>query len=29
VTYDNFIGLLKKGNFKGIDTRKISRMWTF
>lgn len=29
VTYDNFIGLLKQGRYRGIDTRKISRMWPF
>jgi predicted metal-dependent phosphoesterase TrpH len=29
VTYDNFIDLLKKGDYKGIDTRKVSRMWPF
>jgi predicted metal-dependent phosphoesterase TrpH len=28
VTYDNFIGLLKCGNYQGVDTRKISR-WIF
>jgi histidinol phosphatase-like PHP family hydrolase len=26
VTYDNFIFLLKKGEYRGVDTRKISRM---
>jgi predicted metal-dependent phosphoesterase TrpH len=26
VTYDNFILLLKKGEYRGVDTRKISRM---
>jgi predicted metal-dependent phosphoesterase TrpH len=26
VTYDNFIFLLKKGKYRGVDTRKISRM---
>jgi predicted metal-dependent phosphoesterase TrpH len=26
VTYDNFIFLLKKGEYRGLDTRKISRM---
>jgi hypothetical protein len=25
VTYDNFIGLLKAGRYRGVDTRKISR----
>jgi len=29
VTYDNFIGLLKRGRYRGIDTRKISRIWPF
>jgi len=29
VTYDNFIALLKQGRYRGIDTRKISRMWPF
>ena len=28
VTSDNFIDLLKKGNYKGVDTRKVSR-WLF
>jgi len=28
VTYDNFIELLKRGNYQGVDTRKISR-WVF
>ncbi len=28
VTSDNFIELLKKGNYKGVDTRKVSR-WVF
>lgn len=28
VTYDNFIGLLKNGNYWGVDTRKINR-WIF
>jgi predicted metal-dependent phosphoesterase TrpH len=26
VTYDNFIDMLKAGNYQGVDTRKISRM---
>ena len=26
VTYDNFVNLLKTGNYLGVDTRKISRM---
>jgi predicted metal-dependent phosphoesterase TrpH len=26
VTYDNFVDLLKAGNYQGVDTRKISRM---
>ncbi len=29
VTYDNFIDLIKKGNYKGVDTRKISKAWPF
>lgn len=29
VTYDNFIELLKKGRYRGIDTRKISRIRLF
>lgn len=29
VTYDNFIDILKKGNYYGVDTRKISRGWIF
>jgi predicted metal-dependent phosphoesterase TrpH len=29
VTYDNFIDLLKQGRYRGIDTRKISRLWPF
>jgi len=29
VTYNNFIDLLKQGRYRGIDTRKISRMWPF
>jgi len=29
VTYGNFIGLLKQGRYRGIDTRKISRFWPF
>ena len=28
VTYDNFIGVLKQGDYQGVDTRKISR-WMF
>ena len=28
VTSDNFIDLLKQGNYQGVDTRKISR-WVF
>ena len=27
VTYDNFLSLLKSGNYRGIDTRKVSRGW--
>jgi len=26
VTYDNFIDLLKRGGYQGVDKRKISRM---
>jgi predicted metal-dependent phosphoesterase TrpH len=29
VTYDNFIELLKAGDYEGVDTRKISRVWPF
>jgi len=29
VTHDNFIHLLKKGAYRGIDTRKVSRMCLF
>lgn len=29
VTYDNFIDRLKLGRYRGIDTRKISRIWPF
>lgn len=29
VTYDNFLGLLKAGNYHGVDTRKVSRGWIF
>ncbi|MEW6602568.1 MAG: PHP domain-containing protein [Nitrospirota bacterium] len=29
VTYDNFIDLLRDGDFRGVDTRKISRVWPF
>ncbi len=29
VTNDNFIDLLKKGNYIGIDTRKVSKAWPF
>jgi len=28
VTSDNFVGLLKRGNYKGVDTRRVSR-WIF
>jgi predicted metal-dependent phosphoesterase TrpH len=28
VTYENFIGLLKSGKYLGVDTRKISRMFS-
>ena len=27
VTYDNFMDFLRKGNFEGVDTRKVSRAW--
>jgi predicted metal-dependent phosphoesterase TrpH len=27
VTYDNFLDLLKTGNYQGVDTRKVSRCW--
>ncbi len=27
VTYDNFLTLLKAGNYRGVDTRKVSRVW--
>jgi predicted metal-dependent phosphoesterase TrpH len=27
VTYDNFLSLLKSGNYRGVDTRKVSRGW--
>ena len=29
VTYDNLIELLKAGNYKGVDTRKVSKVWPF
>jgi hypothetical protein len=29
VTYENFIEILKKGRYHGVDTRKISRFWPF
>ena len=29
VTYENFIDLLRAGNYRGIDTRKISKMVNF
>ena len=29
VTYDNFLDLLKAGNYHGVDTRKVSRAWIF
>jgi predicted metal-dependent phosphoesterase TrpH len=29
VTYDNFIDLLLGGDYTGVDTRKISRVWPF
>lgn len=27
VTYDNFVDLLRAGNFRGVDRRKVSRGW--
>ena len=27
VTYNNFLALLKSGNYRGVDTRKVSRVW--
>ncbi len=29
VTNGNFIDLLKRGNYKGVDTRKVSKAWPF
>ncbi|MBI5666002.1 MAG: PHP domain-containing protein [Nitrospirae bacterium] len=29
VTYDNFIDLLRGGDYIGVDTRKISKVWPF
>jgi hypothetical protein len=29
VTYENFIDLLRAGNYRGVDTRKIARMLNF
>ncbi|UCH80333.1 MAG: PHP domain-containing protein [Nitrospiraceae bacterium] len=29
VTHDNFIDMLKAGNYLGVDIRKISRIWPF
>ena len=29
VTHDNFIALLKKGAYRGVDARKVSRAWPF
>lgn len=29
VNYDNFIELLRTGNYRGVDTRKVSRVWPF
>jgi predicted metal-dependent phosphoesterase TrpH len=29
VTHDNFIEMLKEGNYIGVDIRKISRIWPF
>ncbi len=29
VTHDNFLDLLRSGNYRGMDTRKVSRGWAF
>jgi hypothetical protein len=29
VTYDNFLDLLKAGNYQGVDARKVGRAWIF
>jgi predicted metal-dependent phosphoesterase TrpH len=29
VTYDNFVDLLRGGAYKGVDTRKVSKVWPF
>jgi len=29
VTYENFLDMLKAGNYQGVDTRKVSRAWVF
>jgi predicted metal-dependent phosphoesterase TrpH len=29
VSHDNFIDLLRAGNYRGVDTRKVSRVWPF
>jgi predicted metal-dependent phosphoesterase TrpH len=29
VTYENIIAQLKRGYYRGVDTRRISRMWSF
>ena len=29
VSHDNFIDLLRAGNFRGVDTRKVSKIWPF
>jgi predicted metal-dependent phosphoesterase TrpH len=29
VTYDNFVSRLQGGDYRGVDTRKISRIWPF
>ncbi len=29
VTYDNFLDLLRGGAYKGVDTRKVSKVWPF
>ena len=29
VTYDNFLDLLRGGGYRGVDTRKVSKVWPF
>jgi predicted metal-dependent phosphoesterase TrpH len=29
VTYDNFLDLVKAGNYQGVDSRKVGRAWIF